>query len=181
MRLSESWNEEELMKQTTNYGLKMPEVGDALSVVPLNENAQAIDAALYTIASGKVMMACGSYTGTGTASASIETPGFIPQVVLMRTKDTWLEGLSGYYQSMAVRSGWCLWMGEESMTVVPSPSGMGEETRTVDFTVSDGSLSWSTDDTVGGTGPAIIQRAAMVANNDSEQTYQWIALGVAKE
>lgn len=160
------------MRQTTNYGLKMPEVGDVLSIVPLNENAQAIDTALYTIASGQVMMACGSYAGNDTTSVTIETPGFIPRVVLMRTKGDWCDGGVYYYQSLAVQNGWCLWMGEESMALSQTPD-KSTCTDTIIFTAQEGSLSWSMDSTD--------RYAGRAMNNDSEHTYQWVALGVAKE
>lgn len=172
------------MKQTTNYGLKLPEAGDALSIVPLNENARAIDAVLHTIASGQVMMACGSYTGNDSPSVTIETPGFTPRVVLMRAEGVWVDGGTNHFQAMAVPYGWCLWMGEKTITLTAEGGnyGTGDVNRTINFTAADGSLSWSTDETAGGgTGPLYIAQASRVVNNNSEYTYQWVALGVAKE
>ena len=156
------------MKTTENYGLKLPELSDPASITPLNENAQVIDAAL----AGRVMMACGSYRGNNSLTVTIETPGFTPQVVLMRTQGDWCDGGVNYYQSMAVRNGWCLWMGEESMTLPESeyPSTAFDE---IVFTAREGALSWSMDST--GT------YAKNAVNNNSGHTYQWVALGVAKK
>ena len=68
------------MTKTTNYKLNMPEVGDALSIAPLNENTQKIDALLR----GMTKKVCGSYTGDGKMSVTIATPGMKPQAVVMR-------------------------------------------------------------------------------------------------
>ena len=157
------------MKQTEKYRLNLMEMNDTLSPAPLNENAQTVDAAMNSLADrlqSKVHMAFGSYTGNGTNRVTIQTPGFKPQVVLMRTKGDWLDGGLLYYQAMAVNDGWCLWMGEERMTELTSAM---DSTVVTNFDAQVGSLSWSTEG------------AAIARNNSKSQTYQWVAFGLAEE
>lgn len=110
----------------------------------------------------RTVMACGSYRGDGTKSRTIQTLGFQPQVVLMRTKGDSLDCGLYNYQGMAVKEGWCLWMGEDIST----------DYGIIHFTATDGSLSWS----LSSEKPI----AATAMNNGAEQNYQWVAFGTAQ-
>lgn len=191
------------MKETTNFKLKMPEVSDGLSAAPLNENAQMIDTALHALASsvpGKVMMAFGSYTGDGTRTRMIATPGFTPQVVLMRRVDTALvgavvtEGENGTASSNAITGaisveyGWCVWMGEGTMNAQYSVWGSwdGVSMRKavnslIGFSAENGSLTWTMPEYPSNFTSVREDNGPMAMNNLSGKVYQWIALGTAQE
>ena len=126
------------------------------------QNIQTVQQAWMQTLASRTVMACGSYRGDGTKSRAIQTPGFQPQVVLMRTKGDNLDCGLYNYQGMAVKEGWCLWMGEDIST----------DYGTICFTATDGSLSWS----LSSEKPI----AATAMNNSAEQTYQWVAFGTAQ-
>ena len=170
------------MKQTENFGFKQIESSDLLSATPLNENAALIDAVLQAQKNeilGRVMMACGSYTGDGTKSAAIQTPGFKPIVVLMKEKlgehgykiSTDLAGathVTARTDQLAVDAGWCLWIGGNLRT----------NFGLITFEAQVGSLSWHM--TVGD-GVAYSNYVPDVMNNATYSTYEWIAFGVAED
>lgn len=190
------------MKETTNFKLKMPEVGDPVAVAPFNENAQIIDAALK----GKIMMESGSYTGDGTLTRTISTPGFKPQVVLMRTPGSHIgESIDGgvnnnlvsgtHIDCIQVNGGWCLWTGESTLpgkyllvfrdTIDQMSDKVGYTVEcAVTFEAKLGSLTWSIPP-----GPdkhpgypdyyAEDKDNSGIVNNTKGQKYQWIAFGVA--
>lgn len=128
------------------------------------ETAQSIQSMrqdwIQTLAN-RTVMAYGSYRGDGTKSRTIQTIGFQPQVVLMRTKEESL-GYGQDYHWMAVKGGWCLWMGED----------ISSDYGTIHFVATEGSLSWSLSSEQ--------IHAELVMNNSVEQTYQWIAFGTAQ-
>ncbi len=214
------------MKTTKHYQLKLPESGDAMSLTPFNDNAQAIDTALRANAqkitenaqaisaslrdamqavdtvrqenvqsvqavqremSGRAMMACGTYAGDGARSRTIQTPGFKPQVVLMRTARP-IRGGNDQYIGMEVWDGWCLWLGDDmavSYDVYATSQETGtlareDVTTTIHFDATDGALTWSI--------PALPSRyynvredsGPLVVNNATGRTYQWVAFGTAQ-
>lgn len=188
------------MKQTENYSLNLLELSDPLSLKPLNENAQTVDTVLEEHASaiqGRVMMACGSYTGNGTRTVSIRTPGFKPQIVLMKTaqkvgfsmwKDT--TGANHFEEilsSIGVSAGWCLWLGSDvsaSYRIYAIPRDESEPTSalvdtTIQFVADRGELTWSIgeitdyDNVTTDEGPTVM-------NNASGVVYEWIAFGTAE-
>ena len=161
------------MKQTENYKLNILEAADPVSARPLNENAQLMDAALLEqkrMILGRTMMACGSYAGDGTTEVTIQTPGFKPQVVLMRSKDAYFVRNAGY-AAMATQSGWCLWLGDEEMQIEQTASSAAGSIR---FAAQNGKLTWSFNGTMGDAVPAAV-------NNSSDREYQWVAFGTAEE
>lgn len=129
------------------------------------ETAQSIQSVrqdwMQTLAR-RTVIAYGSYRGDGTKSRTIQTLGFQPQVVFMRTKGDNLDCGLYNYQGMAVKEGWCLWMGEDIST----------DYGTIHFTVTDDSLSWSLS--------SADAKASTAMNNSAEQTYQWVAFGTAQ-
>ena len=183
------------MKQTENYGLNLLEMKDTLSPVPLNENAQMLDVALHSLATeagGHLKIATGSYTGDGTMSVAIETPGLKPRAMLVRRRTA--IGSSGYYtypgwfineytDKLEAERGWLLWLGwdipvtysyvtkyDENGNVL---NGTNVETA-VRFAATHGGLRWSvTEDTAVGM-PELV-------NNVNMWTYDWIVFGTAGE
>lgn len=171
------------MKQTENLGLNLLETADLLSPKPLNENAEKVDAALGGMAEkllGRVMMASGSYTGDGTATVTIQTPGFTPKIVLMRQKrEIGVDKDEGVYtDSFSVDGGWACWAGEEYLVTnvyapdVLMPGGtyglIGRYKIT--FTAEKGSLTWTTH-------YGSFTDVNKNINNDKSVTYEWIAFG----
>lgn len=163
------------MRKTENFGLNLLDYSDQLSPKPLNENAAKLDAALveHTAAiSGRVMMACGGYEGSGTKNVTILTPGFKPQVVLVRQKRALGVGTGGtvHTDSFTVDGGWACWMGEESLDTGVYELGMPSRTAKISFTAKTGSLSWTAENgALSGIGRSI--------NNAEGVTYEWIAFG----
>ena len=176
------------MRQTENFGLSLIETADMLSPKPLNENTEKIDAALAAQAeaiAGKLMMATGSYTGSGTRSVTIQTPGFTPKALIVR-KARDINWINQQDQS--------LWLGANvhiAYNLVASsnepPYGYepDEQFETmiaadIAFVAAPGQLAWSIPDvpqeyydvTTDG-GPAAI-------NNAKGAVYEWIAFGVAE-
>ena len=189
------------MKKTEILGLNLMEAADVLSVKPLNENTAAIDSVLGAIVgktSSVVRMATGRYTGNGSRSVTIQTPGFAPKFVVMRSKQR-----HGYtldkalptadelvmMQGPTVNGGWALWMGSDmtgdyyetntterydpdvggSVTVI---TGYTEKSADVAFTAAEGSLKWPMADTAA---------PARLVNNASGVTYEWVAFGTVEE
>ena len=176
------------MKYTEYYGLNLMEAADILSARPLNENADKIDAALKDLAntvSGKLMMAAGRYTGSGTRTVTIQTPGFTPQIVLMHRRASMIT--SRTTDRMEVEGGWCLWLGEDmpasyEVNIYPT-AGEGytqtEVDTTICFSAVQGSLTWSIDPLPESYSGMVIEQGAHVVNNASGAVYEWIAFGVA--
>ncbi len=180
------------MRETENYGLHLMESGDLMSARPLNENAEKVDSALSAAAAataGKAMIATGRYTGTGTRSVTIETPGFRPRIVMMRSADGPIsESTSGVPNGMLVKNGWALWIGAD----IPARYRLGLRNEegyidtfeaidtTVQFTPSAGSLAWEIPmypDSYTNVGA---DYGPVVVNNGNGQIYEWIALGMAE-
>ena len=176
------------MRETENYGLHLMESGDLLSAKPLNENAEKVDSALSAAAAttaGKAMIATGRYTGTGTRSVTIETPGFTPRIVMMRSAD---GPVSSSTSGMLVKNGWALWIGAD----IPARYGIGLRNEegytdtyetidtTVQFTPSAGSLTWEIPmypDSYTNVG---VDYGPVVVNNGNGQIYEWIAMGMSE-
>lgn len=181
------------MRETENYGLHLMESGDLMSARPLNENAEKVDFALSAAAAataGKAMIATGRYTGTGTRSVTIETPGFTPRIVMMRSADEPISSSAstgGVQNGVTVKNGWALWTG----TDIPARYSIGllnggyidryeAIDTTVQFTPSAGSLAWEIPmypDSYTNVGSDYGPR---VVNNGSGQIYEWIAIGMAE-
>lgn len=167
------------MKKTGAYRLNLMESLDVLSAKPLNENAEKIENALAaqeSALSGKLMMAAGCYTGTGTRSVTVPTPGFTPRAMLLRRTSgselQWWIGsdIPGKY-NITARSD------------VPSygyePGEQFDDTisTTISFQAATGSLNWSIPeisekyyDVTSDGGPAVMW-------NGKNTVYEWIAFG----
>ncbi|MBR3704480.1 MAG: hypothetical protein IKM11_03210 [Oscillospiraceae bacterium] len=182
------------MTKTTNYKLNMPEAGDALSIAPLNENTQKIDALLH----GMTKMACGSYTGSGSMSVTIATPGMKPQALLVRScrgseiaaqpiklSEVLLSEVS------QTASGFLMWIGQDiDINYWVTDGTIWDEEKqdyedacyekkgTVVFTSASGSLSWTLSANPAPTSK--IDHSGLV-NNGKDLTYEWIAFGTAVE
>ena len=163
------------MKQTEYLELNLMEMADQLSPKPLNENAEKLEAALVehkAAISGRVMMACGSYEGSGTKSVAILTPGFAPQIVLMRQKGTLgisPEGVA-YTDSFSVDGGWACWMGEDTLETSVYVPDTVSRTEKISFTAKMGSLSWTPES-------AALSGVDRNINNAEGVVYEWIAFG----
>ena len=189
------------MKQTEKYGLNLLESSDPLSVKPINDNTETIEQALSEVSntvSARTLIACGRYTGTGTRSVAIQTPGFKPRVVLMRTvpakvgsyqwgDTTGAQHFEKIMSSIGVEAGWCIWTGYDmpaSYEIQATPRDGDEPTRalvdtTIQFTSGTGQLTWRIGNIVDydrvtyDDGPTSI-------NNKNGEIYEWIAFGVAE-
>lgn len=179
------------MKQTTKYKLNMPELSDGFSVAALNENTQKIDDLLHSF----VKMACGSYTGDGSMSVTIETPGVRPAALLVRARKKLSPALGVqhrndiYIADTALESsGFVMWNGNNIATIcwrkdgeVNDPitgglvSGYREYLDEIVFTPEAGSLSWALS-----TVPASAVDHSGLINNKNGTVYEWIALGSAE-
>ena len=174
------------MKKTEKLGLNLLETSDLLSVKPLNENAQKLEqavAANTAAISGRVKMASGSYVGNGASSVQIMTPGFKPQVVLMRQKRELGVSAEGvvYTDQFSVDGGWARWAGEGFLWTniyapdVATSSGTGLiEVAKINFTAAVGSLTWTTH-------YGSINDVNKNINNETGVTYEWIAFGIQEE
>ena len=179
------------MKQTTNYKLNMPEMSDGLSVVPLNENTQKIDTLLHSL----TRMTSGSYTGTGSMSVTIETPGMRPAALLVRSREDISTTLRRYRKDEIffgeVRffsSGFVMWSGSSikkpywlksdpiyDAVVEEWVDGYEQKIGEIAFTPAAGSLSWQL------TAPyAEDVDHSSIINNKTGTIYEWIALGTAE-
>lgn len=182
------------MTKTTNYKLNMPEAGDALSIAPLNENTQKIDALL----NGMTKMACGSYEGSGSMSVTIATPGMKPHALIVRShrrSDPAVQPVALSEVSLEevshTGSGFIMWTGQDieknywikdgqirDEATQKDVDAYREKKGAVVFTGASGSLSWTL-----GANPAPTQdidHSALV-NNRKGHTYEWIAFGTAVE
>lgn len=180
------------MKETTNYKLKMPEVSDPLSITPLNENAQMIDAVLYALGGSALRMVSGKYTGSGSMSAVIETPGIRPVALFMRLAET-AVGKSGHYKKsdvviakQTVDPGFAMWCGNDleavywerdgemydSASGATVPAYRAQNTQIM-FTSQMGRLFWK----MNATPTADIDHSFLV-NNKRDVGYEWLVLGV---
>ena len=182
------------MKQTEKYGLNLLEMKDTLSPVPLNENAQVIDAALNTLAAERLKLAVGSYTGNGAMSVTIRTPGLKPKAMLVRKRR--VIGCSGslsvlptrwnttmFTDKLEVDGGWLLWLGWDIPVQYTYVTSYDEEGNAVSgenadsavrFDASVGSLQWSVSDEHASQLPVLV-------NNENGVTYDWIVFGADGE
>ena len=180
------------MKQTKNFLLNLMEAADALSVKPINENTEKIEAALLAQQAGGVMMAVGSYMGDGKMSVSIETPGMKPKILFVREQPTSL-GCSGWYPSgkgftigdntdtLEMDGGWLLWLGQDIPVEYGYVTGYDDEGNAVGknantfvrFVSNIGGLSWSVSD-------ANAKNLSRLVNNRNSQKYDWVAIGTAQ-
>lgn len=163
------------MKQTEHFGFLVMEATDQLSPKPLNENVERLDEVMGGMAEGlrqRVMMAMGSYTGDGTASVTIRTPGFRPAAVFVRQKRS--IGISSegtvHTDSFSVDGGWVCWMGEESLGTNVNVSEMANGTEQITFTAETGGLSWTMEN-------AALFGVERNINNAADVVYEWIAFG----
>lgn len=183
------------MKQTERYGLNLLEMKDTLSPVPLNENAQAIETVLHnlsTAADGHLKIATGSYTGDGTMSVAIETPGLKPRAMLVRERNTigyvghytlpgW--GITTHTDKLEAEGGWLLWLGWDIPVTYSYVTEYDEDGKATDgenvntavrFVSTLGGLQWSVTEATASHLPALV-------NNVNTRTYDWIVLGTAGE
>ena len=184
------------MKKTANLGLNLPELSDPLSLRPLNENAETLDAAIGAMAgqiNGCVVMASGSYTGNGADAVAIQTPGMQAQIVLMRK----MAAIGGSDRSGGVleqefnfeggaisSTGWVLWRGADIAVRYYDVSDAGGDTdgdedvrygtkeTNVQFIPAPGSLSWKL------AAVPETDHSALI-NNESGTVYEWVAFGFA--
>lgn len=188
------------MKKTEILGLNLMEAADVLSAKPLNENTAAIDELLGAVigkTNSVVRMETGSYQGNGKRSVTIQTPGFTPKFVVMRSKQKHGYTLNDaprvadrleYMQGPTVSGGWALWMGSdmtgqyyESRTENRYDSDTGEwyeevvgytkKTAPVTFAAADGRLQWAVEAT---------DAPARLVNNASGVVYEWVAFGIVE-
>lgn len=176
------------MKQTENYGLNLLELSDPLSLKPLNENAEKIDAALKAqaeVAAGKLMMATGCYTGNGTRSVTIQTSGFTPRALMLRKS---LTAKWGNYND----THW--WLGSDiSITygitaTSDTPPGTyepGEQfdakiSAAISFVADSGSLTWSIPDLPQEYYDVTSDSGPGAMSNSKDTSYEWIAFGTAE-
>ena len=175
------------MKQTTNYGLNLMETADYLSVMPLNENSEKLDTALKAltnITAGKLMIATGSYTGTGTRVVSILTPGFTPKAMLLRqASGTWDQTHDAQW-----------WLGSDipvsyritaSSDTPPGTYEPGEQfdatiSTTIEFRAKLGSLSWQIPDIPQEYYDVTSDGGSTAVKNSRNISFEWIAFGVAE-
>ena len=168
------------MRQTENFGLNLLEASDMLSVKPLNENMEKVEAALRAqqiSTAGKLMMATGTYTGDGSRSVTIQTPGFKPKAMIVSQiqGNTW-KALSTV----------CMWNGSDVSIAYLIYTDGGSSTvahslsAEIGFSAEFGKLTWSIPaipdrytNVVGDEGPDAI-------NNDDDREYAWIAFGTAE-
>ena len=166
------------MRKTEHFQMNLPETADQLSLGPLNENTEKMDKVLCGMAEqmrGQVKMARGSYAGNGDASVTIQTPGFQPEVVVMRQKRTLGISPEGvvYTDQFSVDGGWTFWAGEKTLDTNVYVPDAGYElvgTQQIIFTAMQGSLSWTTEH---GELAGINQNI----NNKKGVIYEWIAFG----
>lgn len=176
------------MRQTENFGLSLIETADVLSPKPLNENTEKIDAALAAQAekiAGKLMLATGSYTGTGTRSVAIQTLGFKPKaLILRRARDSnWI-----------IQQDQSLWLGTDvrityklvaSSSKPPYGYEPGEQFETmiaadIAFEAEHGQLAWSIPDVPSAYYDVTTDDGPTAINNAKGAPYEWIAFGVAE-
>lgn len=176
------------MKQTENYNLNLLEMSDQFSLKPLNDNSEKIEAALKAqaeVAAGKLMMATGSYTGNGTRSVTIQTPGFTPKAMLLRrARNDW--GHEEYVEH------W--WLGSDIPTTYmitatsDTPPGTyepGEQfdatiSATISFVADSGSLTWSIPDIPQEYYDVTSDSGPGAMSNSKDTSYEWIAFGSAE-
>lgn len=185
------------MNKTKNFGLNLIEASDPMSLKPLNENAEKIDAALLaqqTVIAGKLMMAKGVYTGDGNRVVTIQTPGFKPHAVIVRSKGDVITGDYAIENRIAVKGGWCIWLGADlpaSYSVyaradeVSNGVESGELRRDnlsadISFAASAGSLSWSIPKLPPKYYDVRSDEGSNVVNNREGDGYEWIAFGTAE-
>lgn len=175
------------MKQTENYGLNLLELSDPLSLKPLNENAEKIDAALKAqaeVTAGKLMMATGYYTGNDSRSVTIWTPGFTPKAMLLRKKSSeWHGGESTHW-----------WLGSDipitykitaASDTPPGTYEPGEQfdatiSATITFAADSGSLTWSIPDIPQEYYDVTSDSGPGAMSNSKDTSYEWIAFGTAE-
>ena len=176
------------MKQTEHYGFLLMESEDLMSAKPLNENAEAMDEVLQEQRSkilSRLMMATGKYTGNGSRTVTINTPGFKPKVLMLReiNTGTWVN-----------HNNVCWWLGENISVTYKvyarvdedSSYGAAGELReekvaaSIAFTAQMDSLSWSI--------PPLPEKYYDVGrdegpegmSNQTKREYEWIAFGTAE-
>lgn len=186
------------MKQTENFKLSLMEMTDLLSVKPLNENAEKIDATLTAQAQeigARLKLVGGSYTGDGKHSVTIQTPGIRPQALLMRRVRTVgamggvprFERECGFSDASVDGCCWLMWRGEDIPVQyyrfrwagddpvtgeVDAPMYEAVETA-IRFTPEPGSVTWKLSVDVD-------FDHSFLVNNKEGEAYEWIAFGTAE-
>ena len=178
------------MTQTEKYKLNLLDGEDKLSPRPLNENMEKVEAAMLGLAAShvsevgkRVVMARGSYVGTGTGKVSIETPGFTPVAMAIWRKDVTAQ----YVEKNLVYGSFpnnpaSFWAGEDIKGVTSARfDGVYDTTTkfTIEFTPREGGLSWEVkfDDT---TGLSSWDVPTGYAFDHHTGTYCWVAFGYAE-
>lgn len=178
------------MKQTKNYLLNLMEAADALSAKPLNENAEKIEAALLAQQNaivGKLMMATGTYTGNGTRSVTIQTPGFKPEVVLVRYRTTtsgWSDAFrESWWSGNNVKVSYGVYARSDTVSGGYDAGELRRDTITdnIRFTASNGSLEWKIYAIDGEYYDIREDGGPSAMNNENGTTYEWVAFGTAEE
>lgn len=174
------------MRQTENFGLSLIETADMLSLKPMNENTEKIDAALAAQSekiAGKLMMATGSYTGSGTRSVTIQTSGFTPRALIIRKArnsgwinqqdQSWWLGANVHIAYNLVASSneppYGYEPGEQFETMIPAD---------IAFVAERGQLAWSIPDVPPEYYDVTTDGGPGAINNAKGAAYEWIAFGV---
>lgn len=182
------------MRQTEEYKLNLLDGEDKLSPKPLNENMEKVEAALAALSSSyvaevskRLMMARGSYVGTGTGAVSIETPGFTPVAMAVWVRDPAARYSVNVEYPHKDPNPASFWGGENIKgTTTASYSADGyafTDAATVNFTIEftprSGGLSWETKpgDL---TGMNTWRVPAGYAFDLANTTYCWVAFGYAE-
>lgn len=169
------------MKQTEHYGFQMMETEDLMSAKPLNENAVAMDTALQEQKNAilaRLMMATGSYTGDGTRSVTIPTPGFRPQLLLME-QDNNLH-MFWYGSDREVSYEVYAYVDEDNSYGAAGELRKETVKTTAEFFAAMGSLSWSIPALPEKYYDVVHEYGAKAICNQTGGTYRWIAFGTAE-
>lgn len=89
------------MEKTENFNLNRWEPADEIRVEDFNDNSDKIDEALAKLTAGMPKIVCGTYTGNGAASQTIEL-GFTPKAVLVVTTYGQMQSSPYYNGGLAV-------------------------------------------------------------------------------
>lgn len=184
------------MKYTGKLGLSLFEKTDRVSHKPINENTEKISgeleafgAAFVSEVGKRVMMAAGKYTGNGGKAVSIQTPGFTPKVLLIKTRETVTPESSSPNASdggnhFRSAGGWVFWMGDNidgtgyAKQNYPDGSQMDSSMHyVVKFAPTAGGLSWTLTWTNDSSKTYTVPYS--LANNAAGKVYEWIAFGTA--
>lgn len=170
------------MRQTENFGLNLIDASDMLSLKPLNENMEKVDAVLraqQTSTAGKLMMATGTYSGDGGRSVTIQTPGIRPKTLIVSQ----IQGNTWKALSAA-----CMWNGSEVNIAYQigavkdggSSSAVYTIKTEISFAAEYEKLTWSIPDIPDNYTNVSYDEGPDAINNVGNLKYAWIAFGTAE-